>query len=276
MKNPQRHAFLSSTTMRLSVFAIALLVLAGCSLGGMTLEWPFGVPTATFTPTSTSTPTNTPEPTPTPRPGETPLPPTPTPIPTPQVTIPGGWAVTTDADRGYSLALPPGWTELDLRGQQIANMANMVGQGQALADLQAFLATEEGQAIGKVAIQPDMFAMMQGRVPPALNVSVVPLPEGADSAYLMGLVEANMGMIGQFGDVNVDSVTAETVNNLPGIRAVATANLAQVGLADTLFIKAVGLVANNKLYLLTLLSREDQRGSLEPTFDQVIGSFRPE
>jgi hypothetical protein len=262
----------------LSVGLLTLMILALAGCGGMNLPFalPFGQPTATFTPTPTNTPTPTPETTATLRPGETPAAAPATPIATPQVTIPEGWNPVRDERLGYSFAIPGGWSELDLRGGQIANMANMVGQGETLRQLQNFLATEEGQNIGIVALELDMMGLMRGRIPPLLNVSVIPLPPGADSAYLMSLVDANMGMLDQFGDVQVESVNTDVVNNLQAIRATARADLSQAGLPTTLFVKAVGLVANDQLYLMTLAVRDEIATEKDPQFDQIIGTFRPE
>jgi len=257
---------------RIGAIALCAILLAGCAglADSLPFQLPFGVPTPTFTPTPTNTPTPTPEPL---AEGETP---TPTPIPTPQVTIPQGFNPLTDERLGYSLAIPSGWTELDLRGGQIANLANMAGQGEALAQLQDFLATEEGQAIGMVALELNMMGLMQGQVPPLLNVSVLPLPAGADSKTLMGLIDANMGMLEQFGDVEVESVNPDVVNNLPAVRATARADLSAAGFPATLFVKSVGLVANEQLYLLTLAARDEVASEVEPLFDQIIGTFRPE
>lgn len=246
-------------------------VLTACGGNRLPFQLPFGPPTATFTPTPTSTPT--PLPTATPLPGQAPAA---TPIPTPQVTIPDGWSTVVDSRLGYSFALPSGWSQLDLRGNQVANIANMMGQGAALEELQAFLASEEGQSIGIVAVELNMMGLMQGKIPSLLNVSVLPLPPGADTQYLMALVNENMGMLDQVGTVQVESVSPDVVNNLQAIRASARADLSQAGIASTLFVKAVGLVANDQLYVMTLAARDEIAADKEPQFDQIIGTFRPE
>ncbi|MEZ4663627.1 MAG: hypothetical protein R2911_39335 [Caldilineaceae bacterium] len=262
------------STPRILLLLTMLIVAAGCNAP---FEMPFlQPPTPTFTPTPTNTPTPTPAPTDTPRPGETQAGATATPIPTPQVVIPAGWVAVRDERLGYSLAIPPSWTELDLRGSQIATMAGMIGQGESLRQLQDFLATEQGQVIGAMAIELDMMSLMQGNLPPLLNVTVIPLPEGADAAYLKGVVDSNLTLLGQFGDVEILSVEPDVVNNLSAIRATANADLSSVGISATLFVKAVGLVANNQLYILTTATRTETAAEKEPLFDQIIGSFRPE
>ncbi|MCB0141183.1 MAG: hypothetical protein KDE50_14860 [Caldilineaceae bacterium] len=259
---------------RILLLLLMVTLTASCSA-------PFEMPflqqsTPTFTPTPTNTPTPTPAPTETPRPGETPAAAIATPIPTPQVTIPAGWVAVRDERLGYSLAIPPSWTEVDLRGNQMATMAGMIGQGESLRKLQNFLATDQGQAIGALALELDMMSLMQGNLPPLLNVSVIPLPDGADADYLKNVVDSNLALLRQFGDVEILAVEPDVVNNLPAIRATANADLSSVGFPTTLFVKAVGLVANNQLYILTTATRAETAAEKEPLFDQIIGSFRPE
>lgn len=269
-----RSVILNVSLSRILPLLILTVMTAGCA---MPFDMPFApAPTPTFTPTPTNTPTPTPAPTNTPQPGETAEAATATPIPTPQVTIPNGWVAINDERLGYSLAVPASWSELDLRGGQVTTMATMIGQGESLQQLQNFLATDEGQAIGALALELDMMSLMQGNVPPLLNVSVVPLPEGADAAYLKSVIDSNLSMLGQFGDVEILSVEPDVVNNLSAIRATANADLNSVGFPATLFVKAVGLVANNRLYLLTTAARTEVAAEKEPLFDQIIGSFRPE
>lgn len=78
------------------------------------------------------------------------------------------------------------------------------------------------------------------------------------------------------GDVTIDDVTSDTVNGLPAVRSSATANLAQFGVNASVYAKVVGLIANDKIYILTLGTQENQRGAKEPVFEQIIGTFRPE
>lgn len=252
---------------------LAALMLSGCGVR-LPFQLPFGPPTATFTPTPTSTPT--PLPTATPQPGQSSQPAGATPVPTPQVTIPNGWTPVADARLGYSFAIPGGWSQLDLRGNQVANIANIMGQGEALQELQTFLSSEQGQSVGIVAVEMNMMSLMQGKIPPLLNVSVLPLPPGADTQYLMALVNENMGMLDQVGNVQLESVTPDVVNNLQAIRATARADLSQAGIDSTLFVNAVGLVANDRLYLMTLAARDEIASDKQPQLNQIIGTFRPE
>lgn len=263
-----------------STLLVLALVMAGCAgmpidLSALPFDLPFLQPTPTFTPTPVPTPTNTPEPTPTPKPGETPLPPTATPIPTPQVTIPQGFTPVMDADLGYSLAVPGGWTELDLRSANFQNLANSVGMGGQLGPLNDFLDSPEGDALGVIYIT-DLMSAMFGGVPTLLNVTVIDAPGQTPESlhtWLEAMIDANASML---GDATIESMEPSTVNGLPAVRGAATANLASVGMNASVFAKVVALIANDKVYILTLVAQDNQRAAKEPVFDQVIGSFRPE
>lgn len=280
MSSRTRRSNRTRLLLSLNVLVIAAMLLSGC--GGMPFDpadLPFignflgAEPTPTPTPKPTATPT--PEPTATPKPGETPVPPTPTPVPTPVVSIPSGFAPVVDDTRGYSLAVPKGWSALDLRSAQFQNLANTFGMGGQLGPLNDFLASPDGDALGVIYIT-DITAALFGGLPTALNVSVLDAPGyTAETAkgLVEGLLEANAAML---GDVNIESLEATTINNLPAVSAIATANLANVGMNQEVFAKATGLVANDKIYVLTMLTALDQRGAKEPAFDQIIGTFRPE
>lgn len=250
----------SRHTLWAILFFVLSLTLAGCGLNVSPLP---------------PTPTPTPSPTPTPPPTPTPVPGAPTPAATPQVTIPQGFNPVLDERLGYSLAIPRGWTELDLRSSQFQNMAGMFGMGDQMGALNEFLDSPEGEMLGKLYIT-DLTAAMFGGLPTALVVTVVDAPGyTAETAQelVSGLLEANAAML---GDVTIERLEATTINNLPAVRGVAAANLAPVGMNAEVFAKVVGLLANDKIYVMVLISQADQRASKEPVFDQIIGTFRPE
>lgn len=227
------------------------------------------------TPTPAPTATNTPEPTATPKPGETPIPATATPIPTPVVTIPDGFTPIVDDALGYSLAVPRGWSALDLRGAQFQNLANTFGMAGQLGPLNDFLASDSGKQLGVIYIT-DISKALFGGLPTVLNVFVLPAPGMTPKdtvAYINGMLEANASML---GDVTIENVSECTVNNLPSVCATASANLASVGFNAQLFVKVTALIANDNLYILTLATTAEDRGAKEPIFDQIIGTFRPE
>jgi hypothetical protein len=263
-----------------STLLLLALVMAGCAgmpidLSQLPFDLPFLQPTPTFTPTPVPTPTNTPEPTATPRPGETPVPATPTPAPTPQVTVPQGFSPVLDERLGYSFAVPGGWSELDLRSAQFQNLANTFGMGAQLGPLNDFLASEDGEALGYIYVT-DLMSAMFGGLPTLLNVTVIDAPgQTPDSLliWLEGMIEANAS---QLGGATIESLETATVNGLPAVRGAATANLAQVGMNVSVFAKVTALIANDKVYILTLAAQDTQRAAKEPQFDQIIGTFRPE
>ncbi len=239
---------------------LLLLSVTGCGGGS-----PFAAATATPVPTAT----------PTPLPPPTPLPGT-TPAPTPQVSIPPDFTVVSDERLGYSFAVPDGWSELNLRGGQVQTMAGLLGLGEQLTALNEFLASPEGQAFGQLYIT-DLTAVMFGGLPTLLNVSVVAAPgysAEAAAAQVQQLIEQNVGALGN--EVTIGAVETVTINNLPAVRSTATANLSAVGIDNSLFAKVVALLANDQIYVMTLVAPLDQRTAKEPTFDQIIGTFRPE
>lgn len=266
--------FLASTVLVLA------LAMGGCAgmpidMSQLPFDLPFLAPTPTFTPTPVPTPTPTPEPTPTPRPGETPVPATPTPVPTPQVTIPDGFSPVVDEERGYSLAVPAGWSVLDLRSAQFQNLANTFGMGAQLGPLNEFLESPEGEALGVIYVT-DLMGAMFGGLPTLLNVSVIDAPGVTPDSlltWLEGLLEANAAML---GDVQIIEMNTATINNMPGVRGAATADLSSFGMAANVYAKVAAIIANDKIYVLTLGTQDTNQASKEPVFDQIIGTFRPE
>jgi hypothetical protein len=117
---------------------------------------------------------------------------------------------------------------------------------------------------------------MFGGLPTALNVSVIDAPGVTPDSlltWLEGMIEANASML---GDATIESLDTATINNMPGVRGAATANLASVGMNASVFAKVVAMIANDKIYILTLVAQDAQRAAKEPVFDQIIGTFRPE
>ena len=266
--------------LAVSVVLVMALALSGCAglpidLSQLPFQLPFLPVAPTPVPTPTPTPTPTPLPTATPKPGERSLPPTPTPQPTPQVTIPQGFTPVVDSKLGYSLAVPGGWSALDLRSAQFQNLANTFGMGAQLAPLNDFLATPEGDALGVIYVT-DLMSAMFGGLPTALNVSVIDAPGVTPDSlldWLNGMIKANASML---GDAKIESLDTSVINNMPGVRGSATANLASVGMNASVFAKVVAVIANDKIYIMTLVAQDAQRGAKEPVFDQIIGTFRPE
>jgi hypothetical protein len=242
---------------------VLVVVVAGCSPSGIRER--FAAPTPTATPT----------PAPTPTPGPVTASGAVTTSPTPQVTIPQGFTPVLDERLGYSFAVPRGWSELDLRGGQFQNLAGLIGMGDQLTQLNQFLDSPQGQLLGKLYIT-DLTAAMFGGLPTLLAVTVADAP-GYTPENAQQLVEQLLAQnAAALGNVEISELETTTINNLPAVRGVATADLAPVGIDANAFAKVVGLLANDKIYVMTLLAPADQRTNKEPVFDQIIGTFRPE
>ena len=191
------------------------------------------------------------------------------------VTIPSGWTTIEDDERDYSLAVPSGWTELDLRGAQIATLANTFGQGAAVADLQTFLDTTEGQSVGVVAVT-DLTNAFSGGLPTLLNVSVIGAPGAtADGllSYVEQVIELNSAML---GDIDIETLEATTTNNLPSVVGDATADLSNVGMNAQAAVKIAALIYEEQIYLITLGTQLGNRAAADPVFEQIIGTLKPE
>lgn len=269
----------SRLLLGVSMVVLVALILGGCSgmpdMSGLPFVGTLFGPAEPPTPTPAPTPTNTPEPTATPKPGETPVPATATPVPTPQVSIPSGFTPVKDDTLGYSLAVPRGWTALDLRGAQFQNMANTFGMGAQMGPLNDFLASDAGKALGVVYIT-DLMAALSGGLPTLLNVSVIDAPgltPASAVTWLQGIIDANSASL---GGAKIENLSECTVNGMPAVCATATANLASFGINSELFAKVTGILANDKVYVLTLATTTNNRATKEPVFDQIIGTFRPE
>lgn len=281
--------------MTIGLLLLLALLLSACSTGaGLESQTaaqnpPTATPTvsptatATVTPTATASPTATPTATAT----ATPIPPTDaqaeteaetqaaaTPVPTPQVTIPQGWNVYQDDRLGYSLATPRGWLRVDLRSDNLDSLARSFGGvGQALDQLKQFLATPAGESVGTVAVEPDIAQLFNPNpFPTLLNVSVVDVSADVTTEQLIAYVQDNAQRYG-VEDLAVDS---ETVNNLPAIHATGFADLSEQGLSVRIYAEVVALRAHDKLYVLTIATKDTNVQAKQSLIDQIIGTFRPQ
>ncbi len=253
----------ASRTALLTMLLAGLMLLSACGRASTSAP-----PTATPMP-----PTATPAPTATPRPeagstGERAA-------PTPEVTIPRDFEPVADEERGYSLALPSGWSIIDLRGENVQRMAGTFGLADQLEPLNDFLDSPEGDAVGVVAAT-DLAGVLFGGLPTILNVSVINAP-GETPDTVMALLEESIGANDALlSDVSIEKMEATTVNKLPAIVVDATIDLSSVGMDGELYTKFTGLIANDTVYLLSLATDAGKRSKKETDFDAIIGTFRPE
>ncbi len=245
---------------------ILLFALSGCGRMGARRPPP-------PTPTATPIPTPTAEPTATPTADDSVAAAA---VPTPEVTIPANFSVVKDERLAYSLAVPKSWTELDLRSAQVQTLAGFLGLGDQLAPLNDFLDSPEGQVLGKIYVT-DLTAAMFGGLPSLLNVSVLDAPgftADAAATLVQDLVTQNVSALGD--DVVVDAVRATVVNNLPAVESSVTTSLAKVGMDGEVYGRVVALLANDKVYVLTMLVPADKESAKSAELDQIVGTFRPE
>ncbi len=196
-----------------------------------------------------------------------------TPKPTPIVVIPNGFTKQTDSVRGYSLAFPRGYTLLDLRSAQFRNLAGAVGMGDQMATLNDFLDSDAGQIVGILAAS-DLPGMIFGGLPTIAQVTVVDAT-GANQDTAQASIRAILTGPGAIlSNPVIETIENVTINNLPGVRAKATGSLP--GANRPMTGKVVGLLANDKFYVLMQLTESTKFAAKEPIFDQIIGTFRPE
>lgn len=199
--------------------------------------------------------------------------PTSTPKPTPIVVIPNGFTVQTDSVRGYSLALPRGYSLLDLRSAQFRNLANTLGMGGQMATLNEFLDSDAGQIVGILAAS-DLAGMIFGGLPTIAQVMVVDAKGASQDTAQVAVEQILSGQGGFLSNPVIGSMENATINNLPGVRATVTGNLA--GANRPMAGKVAGLLANDKFYVLIQLTEVSKLAAKESIFDQIIGTFRPQ
>lgn len=196
-----------------------------------------------------------------------------TPRPTPIVVIPSGFTKQTDSVRGYSLALPRGYTLLDLRSAQFRNLANTVGMGGQMASLNEFLDSPAGQSVGILAAS-DLAGMIFGGLPTIAQVMVVDAKGASQDTAQVSINSLLTGQGGFLSNPVIETMENVTINNLPGVRATVTGSMA--GSNRAMAGKVVGVLANDKFFVLIQLTEATKLTAKEPIFDQIIGTFRPE
>ncbi|MEZ4584393.1 MAG: hypothetical protein R3A10_22640, partial [Caldilineaceae bacterium] len=117
--------------------------------------------------------------------------------------------------------------------------------------------------------------MVFGGLPTAINVSVLDAP-GTSAEDVAAQLERLLAGGVLPAEVTVTAPVVTTVNNLPAVQATATGSLASVGMDGRIYAQVTGLLANDKVYLLSLVADEGKRSAKEEEFAQILGTFRPE
>ena len=237
-------------------------------------QWtPVSLP-ATPTPVSSPTPVSTPVPTASLSPTTIPAV-TAQPAPQPTVKIPQGWKRIEDERLGYSLALPLPWVTFDLQDGFLNPIAGIFGGEEALTTLHEILEILHASNVGVLAIEPDLSQLFaRPPFPMFLNVSVAPTLDEMAGDDLVAYVRKR---VGEFRDVQLLNIRTGTVNGLPALQAVASADLSgfmEVDISPQLIFTVVH--ANQKAYLLTIAVRSDSVEAKQELIERIVATFLPE
>lgn len=232
-----------------------------------------GAPSPTPLSTETLTPTSTRRPTATAAPS-----PTVTAVPTPtaarnlEITVPANWQTLRDDRLGYSYAVPQGWQTIDLPRIETYPLWDVIKIffSDVSEQLTDFLKTPEGQRLGYLAVDVDMFPRPTART--IALAAVWPLDDDLPSETIVQLLPEMLGSIRQV-PINLERVEARTINNLPAIQAVGTADLRSQGLFYAHTVVTV-LRWQDNAYLLAVLS-PPQDDAADHLIEQIVGSFGP-
>lgn len=167
------------------------------------------------------------------------------------------------------------WSTVDLRGDNVQRMAGTFGLTDQMGPLNDLLDSPEGNAIGLVAAT-DLASALFGGMPTLLNVSVIDAPDETPETVMALLEVAIRTNASALSDVSIGKMEATTVNNLPAVVVDATIDLGAVGMDGELYTEITGLIANDKIYLLSLATDASKQSKKEADFDEIIGTFRPE
>ena len=128
---------------------------------------------------------------------------------------------------------------------------------------------------GSWAIEPDLSELFaRPPFPLFLNVSRAHAFDEYTGDELVAVVDM---AIETFSDVQVHSIEAETVNGWPAVQAVASLDLRRNLEIDLkLHIVFTFVQANQKTYLLTIVTRAEKAEAKQEVIDQIVGTFLPE
>lgn len=228
---------------------------------------PTPLSTETLTPTSTQRPTATAVPSPT----DTAVP-TPTAARNLEITVPANWQTLRDDRLGYSYAVPQGWRGIDLPRIERHPLWGIIKRffSDVSDQLKDFLKTPEGERLGYLAVDVDMFPRPTART--IALAAVWPLDDDLPSEAIVQLLPEMLGSIRQV-PIDLERVEARIINNLPAIQAVGAADLRSQGLFYAHTVVTV-LRWQDNAYLLAVLS-PPQDDAADHLIEQIVGSFGP-
>ena len=226
---------------------------------------PLATPTPVPTPTAALTPTALPTP-------------TASPVPLATVEIPRGWKRIEDDRLGYSLAVPFTWVTFDLQdASDNPVVARFVDEGE-LAGLRQSLERPETKKyleVGVMAIEPDLSELFaRPPLPMFLNVARAYALDDFRGADLVEVVVNFLEPV----DPQLHSIREGTLNGWPAVRAVASYDLSRTPIEIDLNLHFVFTVvqANQKTYLVTIVTRSEKAEAKQELIDQIVGTFLPE
>ncbi len=187
-------------------------------------------------------------------------------------TPPEKWQTLRDHRLGYTYAVPQGWQTIDLPRIEEHSLWGIVKRffSDVSGQLTDFLKTPEGQRLGYLAVDVDMFPRPTART--IAFAAVWPLDDDLPSEAIVQLLPEMLGSIRQV-PIELERVEARIINNFPAIQAVGAADLRSHGLFYAHTVVTV-LRWQDNAYLLAVLSPA-QDDVADQLIAQIVGSFGP-
>ena len=142
----------------------------------------------------------------------------------------------------------------------------------AAQEVDELLASPGAENAGHLAIELKIFS--RPPIASLAGVGIVPLDDDIPTANVMQWLSRAIESFDTI-PVEVKSLESGTTNNLPSIRGVASADLSSKGLFDAHAVITV-LRANDKAYILVVVTQAKDAETKQQQIDQIVGTFRPE
>ena len=203
---------------------------------------------------------------------QTPTPST-TPVPPAQiVTVPQGWSTIVNDRLGYTLAVPHEWMIFDLQSDQLSQVLRSVDPG-AADQLEDAVNGPGGEYAGHLAVEVTTLAKQP--LAALAGVGIFPnLDDDISSESLVDWLGKQLAILPLPVPVEIQSLEASTINNLPSIQGIASADLSSQGLFNAHLVMTA-LRTNDTAYILLIATREEDAGSKLPLINQIISTFQP-